>query len=55
MRKIFGGQAFVFLNRLMDVLELKPGEMTGDLDATDIRNTGIPWDVRVPKIKYLNS
>lgn len=53
MRKVFGGQAFVFLNRLMDVLELGPGQMTGDLDATDIRNTGIPWDVRVPSVKYL--
>ena len=38
----------------MDVSELNPGTNTGELDAVDIKNTGIPWDVKVPATKYLN-
>lgn len=55
MRRVFGGQAFVLLNRFMDVIELNPGDSTGDLDAADIRGTGIPWDVRVPAVRYLDN
>lgn len=54
-RKVCGGQAFVFLNRLMDIAELKPNETTGILDAGDLRGSGIPYDVRVPTTQYLNA
>lgn len=54
MKRVFGGQAFVFLNRFMDVIELEGGQTTGDLDAADIRGTGIPWDVRMPYERYLD-
>lgn len=54
MRKQFGGQAFVFLNRLMDVLELPPRTSTEQLDADDIKGTGIPFNVLTPSIKFEN-
>lgn len=54
-RKVCGGQAFVFLNRLMDIADLKPSETTGVLDAADLRGSGIPWDVRVPTTQYLGA
>ena len=54
MRNSFGGQAYVFFNRLMDVMELSPGAMTGDLDAQELRGTGIPFDVRAPTRRYLS-
>ncbi|KAH0574592.1 Intraflagellar transport protein 172 [Spironucleus salmonicida] len=54
-RRAFGGQAFVFLNRLLDVIEHQQtgAKTTGDLDASDIRQTGIPWDVSVPRLAYI--
>ncbi|CAL5981915.1 Intraflagellar_transport protein 172 [Hexamita inflata] len=55
LKKIYGGQAFVFLNRFMDVIELAPNQSTGELDAVDIKNSGIPWDVKAPSKQYLNA
>ena len=37
----------------MDILGLEPGQSTAELDAIDIKNTGIPWEVRAPYTKYL--
>lgn len=54
LKKMYGGQAFVFLNRFMDLLDIGPGQSTGDLDAADIKNTGIPFNVFGPTVKYLN-